>query len=340
MEGLGEKFQKARIARNLTLEDAGRMTKIRPAKLAEIEAEVFSAFPSLAYAKGFILIYGKFLNVDVTPYLEAFETPDQMTVDGYSYLQDNPAPPPPRPTKVVVRREPSGGGGGGGGGRQRGSLLPLVIGLVVLVGGFSALKFMLDVRRITPSTQRDAKALAQAPAAPATNAPANAVAPGANIGVAPKALPAEGTPPQGALAVATPPAGTETAAQGGQPQATAATTPPVVAAATPVAEPEPEIRRAEPVRPEDLIQARNATAPEQSQTGTNRFDIRPLRKTYVRVTVDNAGGASFDRWVNPTDRPAQFIGKRIVVKVLDPDAVEIRKNGKVIAAGDADITLE
>ncbi|HEX8678778.1 MAG TPA: helix-turn-helix transcriptional regulator, partial [Chthoniobacterales bacterium] len=67
MEGLGEKFQKARLARNLTLEEAARMTKIRPAKLAELEAEDFSHFPSLAYAKGFLLIYGKFLNVDVTP---------------------------------------------------------------------------------------------------------------------------------------------------------------------------------------------------------------------------------------------------------------------------------
>lgn len=337
MEGLGEKFQKARIARNLTLDDAGRMTKIRPAKLAEIESEDFSSFPSLAYAKGFILIYGKFLNVDVTPYLEQFEGPDQVTTDGYSYLQDNEAPPPPRPTKVVVRREPSGGGGGGGG-RPRSSLLPLVIGLVILVGGFTVLKFMMDVRRITPSTQRDANALAQASNAQTTNAPTNsATAP--NIGVAPKALPAEGTPPQGAVAVATPPVANTTAtAPEAQPQAT----PPVVAAATPAAEPEPEIRRAEPVRPEDLIQARNATAPEpeSQQGGTNRFDIRPLKKTYVRVTVDNAGGASFDRWVNPTDRPAQFIGKRIAVKVLDPAAVEIRKNGKVVAPGDTDITLE
>lgn len=332
MEALGEKFQKARLARNLTLEDAGRMTKIRPAKLAEIEAEDFSAFPSLAYAKGFILIYGKFLNVDVTPYLEAFETPDQVTVDGYSYLQDNPAPPPPRPTKVVVRREPSGGGG-----RERSSLLPLVIGLVVLVGGFTILKFMMDVRRITPSTPRDAGAVAQAPVAPGATGPANAAAP--NVGVAPKALPADPTPPQGAVAVATPPVA---GAPEAQPQPPQGSTPPVVAAASPPAEPEPEIRRAEPVRPEDLIQARNATAaePPAAPADTNRFDIRPLRKTYVRVTVDNAGGASFDRWLEATDRPVHFLGKRIAVKVLDPDAVEIRKNGKVVSAADADITLE
>lgn len=333
MEGLGDKFQKARIARNLTLDDAGRMTKIRPAKLAEIEAEDFSSFPSLAYAKGFILIYGKFLNVDVTPYLEAFEGPDQVTTDGYSYLQDNDVPPPPRPTKVVVRREPSGGGGGG---RQRSSLLPLAIGLVILVGGFTFLKFMMDVRRITPSTQRDANALAQASVAPATNAPAQG-----NM-VAPKALPADATPPPGAVAMVTPPVNSAPATGPTATAPAAVNTPPVVAAVQATPEPEPEIRRAEPVRPEDLMQARNASAPEtpSEDTTSNRFDIRPLRKTYVRVVVDNAGGASFDRWINPTDRPVQFRGKRIAVKVLDPQAVEIRKNGKVVSAGDADIILE
>src|SRR5882724_10111940 len=106
IEGLGKKFQEARLARGLTLDEAARMTKIRPSRLAEIEAEDFSQFPSLAYAKGFLLIYGKFLDVDVTPYLDAFEGSEHVTVDGYSYLQDNPAPKPAR-TPVVRRRPPS-----------------------------------------------------------------------------------------------------------------------------------------------------------------------------------------------------------------------------------------
>ena len=89
IEGLGKKFQEARVARKLTLDEAARMTKIRPQRLAEIEADDFSQFPSLAYAKGFLLIYGKFLDVDVTPYLDAFEDPESVTVDGYSYLQEN-----------------------------------------------------------------------------------------------------------------------------------------------------------------------------------------------------------------------------------------------------------
>src|SRR5256886_14865555 len=94
IEGLGKKFQEARRTRNLTLDEAARMTKIRPARLAEIEADDFSQFPSLAYAKGFLLIYGKFLDIDVTPYLEAFEDSEHVTVDDYSYLQEISPPKP------------------------------------------------------------------------------------------------------------------------------------------------------------------------------------------------------------------------------------------------------
>src|SRR6187397_2243744 len=127
MEGLGKKLQDARLARNLTIDEAARMTKIRPARLQEIENEDFSQFASLAYAKGFLLIYGKFLEVDVSPYLEAFETSEHVTVDGYAYLQDAPEPMPSRP--VVVRRPRSGG--------DRTSLWPFVIGVLVLVIGFT-----------------------------------------------------------------------------------------------------------------------------------------------------------------------------------------------------------
>ena len=90
IEGLGKKFQEARIERKLTLDEAARMTKIRPSRLAEIEADDFSQFPSLTYAKGFLQIYGKFLDVDVSPYMEAFEGSDAVTVDGYSYLAGQP----------------------------------------------------------------------------------------------------------------------------------------------------------------------------------------------------------------------------------------------------------
>src|SRR5678816_1747422 len=101
MEPLGQKLQRARLAKKITLEEASRVTKIRAARIQEIEAEDFSSFSSLAYAKGFLLIYGKFLDVDVTPYLDAFETSREVSVDGYSYLQDAPSTPPP----PIVRRQ-------------------------------------------------------------------------------------------------------------------------------------------------------------------------------------------------------------------------------------------
>src|SRR5205809_6258761 len=143
IEGLGKKFQEARLARNLTLDEAARMTKIRPSRLAEIEADDFSQFPSLAYAKGFLLIYGKFLDVDVTEYMEAFETSEHVTVDGYSYLQDNPAPKPAR--TPVVRHPPTSSSSS-----DKTSLMPLVIGIVVLGIGFFLMKFILDIQRIAP----------------------------------------------------------------------------------------------------------------------------------------------------------------------------------------------
>lgn len=314
MEGIGEKFQKAREARNLTLEEAARMTKIRPSKLKEIEAEDFSNFPSLAYAKGFLLIYGKFLNVDVTPYLEAFETSEHMTVDGYSYLQDNPAPKPRR-TEVVPRRAAG----------NKSSLMPLVIGIVVLVAGFMLLKMIMDIRRLP--AKRDAQALAQTSVSPVATATPESLS---RI-VAPRALPADNTPAPTAIAMAPAPTPLPTA----EPTSTA------VAIATPEAS-EPEVRRAEPVRAEDLARAQTAMTSPSVSPSANRFDIRPLKKTFMRVTVDNnsGGGSSVERWINVSEGPLQFRGKRIAVKVLDPAAVEIRKNGKLISGGDADVRLE
>src|SRR6266704_3170678 len=142
IEGLGKKFQEARQARNLTLDEAARMTKIRPTRLAEIEADDFSQFPSLAYAKGFLLIYGKFLDVDVTPYLDAFEDSERVTVDGYSYLQEN-QPTKPVSAPVAPRRPAPTG-------RDRISPMPLIFGIVVLVIGFSVMKLLLNVQRLAP----------------------------------------------------------------------------------------------------------------------------------------------------------------------------------------------
>ena len=177
IEGLGKKFQEARLARKLTLDEAARMTKIRPQRLAEIEADDFSQFPSLAYAKGFLLIYGKFLDVDVTPYLDAFEDSESVTVDGYSYLQENERAKPV--SAPVVRRRPAATGGTGGSNRV--SPMPLIVGVVVLVVGFLGMKFFLNVQRLAPA-RGSSSAQTSATATPAVASGGSSPTAAPNIG--------------------------------------------------------------------------------------------------------------------------------------------------------------
>src|SRR5205823_1700545 len=238
IEGLGRKFQEARKARNLSLEEAARLTRIRQSRLAEIEADDFSNFPSLAYAKGFLQIYGKFLEVDVSPYLDAFETSGHLTVDGYSYLQDAPAPKARR-TQVTRRSE-----------NARPSLLPFLLGLAILVAGFWFLRFISNLQRITPQSTE-----ATATATPSPTAPVARI-------VAPRAEPVESPAPSAQVAAATATAAPPVKATPTIPVALPVPTAIAVATPTiPVARAvEPEVRRAQPVRPEELAaaQAENA----------------------------------------------------------------------------------
>ena len=310
IEGLGKKFQEARLARNLTIDEAARMTKIRPARLAEIEADDFSQFPSLAYAKGFLLIYGKFLDVDVTPYLDAFEDSERVTVDGYSYLQEN-RPEKPVSAPVIRRRRPTTTS------PQRISPMPLIFGVLVLVIGFSVMKLILNVQRLAPG-KGESTAQVSPSVSPVTSP--KAVQPGptqtssSNIASAPTVAP---SPSVGPTVVRK------------------------AVAAVSAAPSELEVRKAKPVRPEDLAQGSpqtNSSSTESSEQ--NRVAIRPLKRTYVKVTVgDNGGNPAFERWVSPADGPVEFRGKHVSIRVLDPDAVQITKNGKALEDDDEDVTV-
>ncbi|PYL23694.1 MAG: hypothetical protein DMF37_09215 [Verrucomicrobia bacterium] len=258
IEGLGKKFQEARRARNLTLDEAARMTKIRPARLAEIEADDFSQFPSLAYAKGFLLIYGKFLDVDVTPYLDAFEDSERVTVDGYSYLQENQRAKPAT-APAVPRRAPTSG-------RDRISAMPLIIGIVVLVIGFSVMKLLLNVQRLAPGRAEPTAQASPGASSVPTSKPAPAASAPSTVASGPSVAPTRSAAP---------------------------TLAPTAIAAVPVAPGEPEVRRAKPVTREDLTKAQETANSSPAESGEqNRVAIRPLKRTYVRVTVGDGKGRS------------------------------------------------
>jgi cytoskeletal protein RodZ len=342
IEGLGKRFQKAREARGLTLDEAARLTKIRPSRLAEIEADDFSQFPSLAYAKGFLLIYGKFLDVDVSEYLDAFETSSQVTVDGYSYLQDAPATKPRHDRAPVIRHRPMK--------TERSSPWPLLIGVGVVVAGFLLMRLFVNLQRLAPRTEQriGVAETTPSPAAPSV-APTAAV-----VQVPAKAAPKSQPPPPSVAPAASVSAPPQVASS-----SLVATPPPPAAGPAK----EPEIRRAEPVRPEDLAKAGvtetpaataaaaaaaaaapaapAASAPSADATGPNKVAIKPLRKTYIKVVVDNdAANPPFERWISPSDGVVEFHGQHIAVRVLDRDAIQIKKNGKSLTEGDSDVTVE
>ena len=310
IEGLGRKFQEARKARNLSLEEAARLTRIRQSRLAEIEADDFSNFPSLAYAKGFLQIYGKFLEVDVSPYLDAFETSGHLTVDGYSYLQDSPAPKAPR-TPVARRTE-----------NTRPSLIPFLIGLTILVAGFWFLRFISNLQRITPRPPETAASATPSPTA------ATIVAPRAQPVESPARLAATAPPVKNGPTIAAPPP---------------TPVPTAIAVQTPVLpEPravEPEVRRAVAARPEEVAAAQASNQAVDAE-GPNRIDIKPLKRTYMQVTIDDdPTKPAFERWVSPSDGTVVFRGHHFSVRVLDREAVEIRKNGKIVDNGDTDLQI-
>ena len=102
---------------------------------------------------------------------------------------------------------------------------------------------------------------------------------------------------------------------------------------------EPEVRRAVPVRPEEVAAAQAQNEAIDAE-GPNRIDIKPLKRTYMQVTIDDdPTKPAFERWVSPSDGTVEFRGHRFSVRVLDREAIQIRKNCKIVESGDSDLRI-
>ena len=90
VETAGTKLRRARQLRQLSIEDASRATKIRVRQIADLEADEYSNFANLAYARSFLVAYGKYLHVDTRPYMDAFTDASTFGLDDYQYLSETP----------------------------------------------------------------------------------------------------------------------------------------------------------------------------------------------------------------------------------------------------------
>jgi cytoskeleton protein RodZ len=123
MGSFGERLQREREMRGITLEEIADSTKIGTRSLRALEQENFDQLPGGIFNKGFVRAYARYLGIDeeqaVTDFLAAAGDPDQ-----------------PLPTPFPKVRQAASGSGG----RSWAVVLALA---ALATGGFAAWKFKL-----------------------------------------------------------------------------------------------------------------------------------------------------------------------------------------------------
>src|ERR1700745_2994661 len=92
VETVGRRLQKGRQERKLTIDEVAPATKIRPERIVDLEADDLTHFPSLVYARSFLVKYARFLGLDIQDDLENFQVNRAVGVGEFKYW--TAAPPP------------------------------------------------------------------------------------------------------------------------------------------------------------------------------------------------------------------------------------------------------
>jgi len=133
-DSIGEKLRKARQARGWSLEQVAHATCIRPDKLAALEEGDYSAFPSHAYSRGFLTMYGKHVGVDVSEEARALEGHSALHIKDYQYLKNAPARQLPEDAVAPRERTPS--------------MVPLFVFLGIIIVAALAIWLLTTARRL------------------------------------------------------------------------------------------------------------------------------------------------------------------------------------------------
>ena len=83
---VGQRLTEARSKQGLSIEDVAHTTRIRPNTLREMESDDYSNFPNLTYAKSFLNMYSKHLQVDVSDFIREFGPANAGSLDVMSFL--------------------------------------------------------------------------------------------------------------------------------------------------------------------------------------------------------------------------------------------------------------
>src|ERR1700761_2215978 len=147
VESVGRKLQQARLAKKLDIEDVAERTKIRPDRIIDLEADEYSHFPNLTYAKSFLAKYARFLELDIQNELDKFQISPAISMGDYQYLssfsaQDHAAHP-----RWTQRIQPKG--------FRVPPAVVIVLVLVVLVGVPVFSYLAINIRRVVGTNFAD-----------------------------------------------------------------------------------------------------------------------------------------------------------------------------------------
>ena len=133
--GFGERLQREREMRGITLEEIAASTKIGTRSLRALEKEEFDQLPGGVFNKGFVRAYAKYLGID-----EEQAVADYMAAMGGEKELPLPTPMPKLDTQVVVLRR-----------KSNGKLFVLVAALVLIVGGYATYRYRPDLIGMAPT---------------------------------------------------------------------------------------------------------------------------------------------------------------------------------------------
>ncbi len=181
---IGKALREARLQKTLSLQDVAQVTKIHPERLDDLERDEYAHFPSLAYARNFLMLYARFLGVDASKY-PVIDVGRPVLTGEYEYLKSVEAKPigASRSALASIRRKP----------RRRSRWL-IAFGVLITATTIGALTafLILDFRRLPSLEQLLNRGNATPEAGAATPAPSpDGAEPSADPTPAAAATPAE-----------------------------------------------------------------------------------------------------------------------------------------------------
>ena len=305
MGSFGERLQREREMRGITLEEISESTKITSRCLQALEEEEFDKLPGGIFNKGFVRAYAHYVGID-----EDQAVADFVVASGGELEQPLPDPPEPRAVILGQRAE----------GQPNWRAIALLV--VLLVTAVAAL------RKLGPSAVRlvaaewTARSRNPEPAASSPAAPASS--PAAPARVAPQSVPEVAAPP-----APPPPVATKKSVAQAKPVEVATANPVTASPAPPAAAPSPPLpaRSAAP-SPPPPPRSVAPSPPPPARPADFVVQIRATEDAWVQIVAD--GKLTSEGVLVPPAEKRVRASKQVVIKTGNAAGVEVFFNGQPV----------